>query len=141
MSKNNQYYRTQQAMAAVLNQGAVGKMDYLQLKLVFPSLNDCAMSAGDQALRWEYLRAGGTTSKVFFTITGDTEPRGSSVIGGASVRLIVCNEADYAVSLAQTYIIGQKSALENWGWFIGAETTDIVFISKFYDVNNLRREK
>jgi hypothetical protein len=45
------------------------------------------------------------------------------------------------VSLAQTYIIGQKTALENWGWFIGAETTDIVFISKFYDANNLRREK
>jgi hypothetical protein len=57
--------------------------------------------------------------------------------GKASIRLVVRNKADHAERLAQTHIIGQKTASEARGWFMGAEAVDIVFVPKLIDVSNL----
>lgn len=57
--------------------------------------------------------------------------------GKASIRLVVRNKADHAESLAQTHIIGQKTAPEARGWLMGAEAVDVVLVPKLIDVSNL----
>jgi hypothetical protein len=54
----------------------------LQSKLSFPGLNDCAVRVDNAEVEEKHVRAGGTTSKVVFTLTGVVDPRGSGVIGG-----------------------------------------------------------
>jgi len=59
----------------------------------------------------------------------------------ASIGLVVCDEAYHAESLAQTHIIGQKTALEARRRFVRVESTDVVFVPENCAVNHLNREK